>query len=42
MVSTAPLSEIIGNKDATRRVTKWAINLAAHNMLYEPRTAIKS
>ena len=42
VVSTAPLSEIIGNKDATGRVAKWAINLAAHSMLYEPCTTIKS
>ena len=42
VVSTAPLAEIIGNKDATGRVAKWAIELAAHTILYEPRTAIKS
>jgi ribonuclease HI len=42
VVSTAPLSEIIGSKDATGRVAMWAIQLAAHNILYEPRTAIKS
>ena len=41
-VSSAPLSEIIRNKDATGRVSKWAIVLAAHNILYEPRTTIKS
>jgi hypothetical protein len=42
VVSTAPLSEIIGNRDATGQVAKWAIELAAHTILYEPRTAIKS
>ena len=42
VVSTTPLSEIIGNKDATGRVAKWAIELAAHTILYEPRAAIKS
>ena len=42
VVSTAPLSEIISNKDATGQVAKWAIILAAHTILYEPRTAIKS
>jgi hypothetical protein len=41
VVSTAPLSEIIGNKDATSHVAKWAIELAAHTILYEPRIAIK-
>ena len=42
VVSKAPLSEIIGSKDATGRVAKWAIVLAAHTIPYEPRTAIKS
>ena len=42
MVSTAPLKDIIGNKDATDRVAKWAVNLASHTVLYQPRTTIKS
>jgi ribonuclease HI len=41
VVSTTPLSEIIGCKDATGRVAKWAIELAAHTIEYKPRT-IKS
>jgi hypothetical protein len=32
VVSTTPLSEIIGCKDATGRVAKWAIELAAHTI----------
>jgi hypothetical protein len=42
VVSTTPLSEIIGCKDATGRVVKWAIELAAHTIQYKPRTTIKS
>ena len=42
VVCAAPLADIIGNKDATGRVAKWAIKLAAHSILYETRTAIKS
>ena len=42
VVCVAPLADIIGNKNATGRVAKWAIELAAHSILYEPRTAIKS
>jgi ribonuclease HI len=42
LVSTTPLSEIIGCKDATGRVAKWAIELAAHTIQYKPRTTIKS
>jgi hypothetical protein len=42
VVSTTPLSEIIGCKDATGRVAKWAIELAAHTIQYKPRMTIKS
>ena len=42
VVSTAPIGEIIGCRDASGRVAKWAIQLAGHTILYEPRTAIKS
>jgi hypothetical protein len=42
VVSTTPLSEIIGCKDATGRVAKWAIELAACMIQYKPRTMIKS
>jgi hypothetical protein len=42
VVSTNPLSEIIGCKDAMGRVAKWAIELAAHTIQYKPRTTIKS
>jgi ribonuclease HI len=42
VVSHAPLSDIIGNRDATGRVAKWAIELMAHDINYEPRKAIKS
>jgi hypothetical protein len=42
VVSTTPLSEIIGCKDASGRVAKWAIELAAHTIQYMSRTTIKS
>jgi ribonuclease HI len=42
VVSTTPLSEIIGCKDASARVAKWAIELSAHTIQYKPRTTIKS
>jgi hypothetical protein len=41
VVTTTPLSEIIGCKDATGGVAKWAIELAAHTIQYKPRTTIK-
>ncbi|XP_073353786.1 uncharacterized protein [Aegilops tauschii subsp. strangulata] len=42
MVSTAPISEIMGCRVASGRVAKWVIELASHTILYEPRTTIKS
>jgi hypothetical protein len=42
VVCTAPLAEIMGNRDASGRVAKWAIELAPHTILYQPHTAIKS
>jgi hypothetical protein len=42
VVSTTPLSEIIGCKDTSGRVAKWVIELAAHTIQYKPRMTIKS
>src|SRR3954471_2336641 len=42
VVSTTPLRDIINNRDATGRVAKWGIELAAFNIEYKPRTSIKS
>ena len=42
VVSKAPLGDIINNADATGRVAKWGIELAAFDISYKPRTAIKS
>jgi hypothetical protein len=42
VVSTTPLSEIIGYKDAVGRVAKWVIKLASHTIQYKPGTMIKS
>src|SRR3954463_11152042 len=39
---SAPLAEIIGNRDASGRVAKWAIEIATHGIKYEPRAAVKS
>ena len=42
MVSSAPLGDIIQNREATGRIAKWAIELGPHGLKYMPRTAIKS
>jgi ribonuclease HI len=42
VVCEAPISEIIGCKDATGRVAKWAIEVSPYAPHYERRDAIKS
>ena len=42
MVSSAPVGDIIQNKEAIGRVAKWAIELGPQGLKYMPRTAIKS
>ena len=42
VVCTAPLTKIIGSRDASGRVAKWAIALAPYTIFYQPCTAIKS
>ena len=34
IVSMVPIEEIIGCRDASGRVAKWAIHLARHTILY--------
>lgn len=42
MVSKTPLSDIINNSDAAGRVVKWGIELAAFEITYKRRDAIKT
>src|SRR3954465_4617105 len=42
VVSKAPLSDIINNNDTIERVAKWGIELAAFEITYKRRDAIKS
>ena len=42
VVCKAPISDIIGNKDASGRIAKWAIELAPYTPQYERRDSIKS
>ena len=42
VVSDAPLSEILNNRDATGRVTKWEIELLPLDIKFEAKKAIKS
>ena len=42
VVSDAPLSEILNNRDATGRVAKWAIEILPLDIKFEAKKAIKS
>jgi hypothetical protein len=42
VVCEAPISEIIGNKDVSGRIAKWAIQLSTCVPTYARRDAIKS
>ena len=42
VVTSYPLGDIIRNRDAMGRISKWALELKGHDMRYVPRTAIKS
>ena len=42
MVSSFPLGEIVHNKEASGRITKWSVELMGESITYAPRKAIKS
>jgi hypothetical protein len=42
MVSSFPLGDVIQNREATDRVTKWAVELMGDGLAYVPQKAIKS
>jgi hypothetical protein len=42
VVTNFPLQDILRNKDATGRISKWAVELGALNLDFKPRTTIKS
>jgi hypothetical protein len=42
VVSSFPLGEVIQNREATGRITKWAVELLGDSLTYAPRKAIKS
>jgi hypothetical protein len=42
VITNYPLGDILRNKDATGRISKWAVELGALNIDFKPPTAIKS
>jgi hypothetical protein len=42
IITDYPLGDILGNQDATGRISKWAVELSAFNTDFKTCTAIKS
>jgi hypothetical protein len=42
VVSDFPLADILHNRDTTRHISKWAVELGALTLNLKPRTVIKS
>ena len=42
VVMSFSLGEVVQNRDATGRITKWALELIGQGISYAPRTTIKS
>jgi hypothetical protein len=42
VITDYPLGDILHNQDATRRISKWAVELGALNIDFKPSTTIKS
>jgi hypothetical protein len=40
--TSSTLGEILNNREATRKIAKWAIELSMYDVVYKPRTAIKA
>ena len=42
LITDFPLGDILHNRDATGRISKWAVELGSLDLHFKPRTAIKS
>jgi hypothetical protein len=42
VVTGFPIGDILHNKEAIRRIAKWACELGAHDIEFRPRTAVKT
>ena len=42
VITDFPLGDILHNRDASGRISKWAVELGALEINFKPRTAIKS
>jgi hypothetical protein len=42
VLTNQPLNKIFGNRDSSRRISKWAMELSEHVMDFEKHSGIKS
>ena len=42
VVTSFPLGEVVRNRDAVGRISKWTVELMGYDVKFVPRTAIKS
>ena len=42
VITSFPLGEVVRNRDAVGRISKWAVKLMGYDVKFIPRTAIKS
>jgi hypothetical protein len=40
--TSSTLGEILNNREVTRKIIEWAIELSIYDIVYKPRTAIKA
>jgi hypothetical protein len=40
--TSSTLGEILNNREATRKIAKWSIELSMYDIIYKPRTTIKA
>jgi hypothetical protein len=40
--TSSTLDKILNNKEATRKIAKWEIELSMYDIIYKPRTTIKA
>src|SRR5438105_178668 len=42
VVTSFPIGDILHNRDSTRRIAKWVVELGSFELSFQPQTAIKS
>jgi hypothetical protein len=40
--TSSTLGEILNNREATKKITNWVVELSMYDIVYKPQTAIKA